>query len=193
MDIDVEAGDIISFDYFSESEYQADYFICEINGKQRFLQSGKSTYSHYSTYEIEFSVKSHVLVEFIFKKNGYVNGFSDCANISNLKLTRQNGFTVWEDTEITGATTAKLDESSLAEECMVYCVVTLPNGRTLVSEKVQMTGGSTGIEDLILDSADRYIVYNLYGILVMDTMEKSDLDKLPQGIYIVNGKKAFIK
>ena len=100
---------------------------------------------------------------------------------------------LWEKAEITGATTAKLDKSSLAEECIVYCVVTLPDGRTLVSEKVQIAESDTGIEDVTFDSANRYIVYNLYGILVMDTMKKSDLNKLSQGIYIVNGKKIVVK
>ncbi|MCH5329088.1 MAG: Ig-like domain-containing protein [Coprobacter sp.] len=38
-----------------------------------------------------------------------------------------------------------------------------------------------------------YNVYNLEGIHLMTTKEKSDLYKLPAGIYIVNGKKAIVK
>lgn len=45
-----------------------------------------------------------------------------------------------------------------------------------------------GVETIVADSDD-YKVYNLQGVNVMNTKDKNELNKLPQGIYIVNGKK----
>lgn len=44
----------------------------------------------------------------------------------------------------------------------------------------------TGIENISAESTANKVVYNLQGIKVADN---ADLDKLPKGIYIVNGKK----
>lgn len=47
----------------------------------------------------------------------------------------------------------------------------------------------TGIGN-IYDNADgRYRVYNLQGVLLLDTDDATALDRLPRGLYIVNGKK----
>ena len=40
--------------------------------------------------------------------------------------------------------------------------------------------------------ADIYTVYTLQGIKVMTTGEKTDLNRLPSGIYIINGKKTLL-
>ena len=185
VDIDVQAGDKIRIYWSVYSEKNSDYFFIFIDGVKVLEKSGEE----YGTYEKIFDVTGNVLVELVYKKDE-ANSYSlDWGEVQGIELTHL----LWEDTEIAGATTAKLDKSLLANDCMVYCIVTLPDGRTLVSDKVQIAEGDTGIEDVTSDSANRYIVYNLYGILVMNTMEKSDLNKLSRGIYIVNGKKVFIK
>lgn len=57
------------------------------------------------------------------------------------------------------------------------------------------TGGSTGIEDIIITPAESegYTIYNLQGVCVMKTVEKSDINNLPAGLYIINGKKYVVK
>lgn len=51
---------------------------------------------------------------------------------------------------------------------------------------------NSGIEDIVSDTDSGYIVYNLNGIRVLKTSNKSDLELLPKGIYIVNNKKVAI-
>lgn len=53
----------------------------------------------------------------------------------------------------------------------------------------------SGIADAITDSPfdGPYTVYDLNGILVKTTSEIADLHNLPTGLYIINGKKVFIK
>lgn len=51
---------------------------------------------------------------------------------------------------------------------------------------------NSGIEDIVSDIDSGYIVYNLNGIRVLKTSNKSDLESLPKGIYIVNNKKVAI-
>lgn len=52
---------------------------------------------------------------------------------------------------------------------------------------------NAGIEDNIIDTADGpLVVYNLQGVR-FNISSKQELDKLPTGIYIINGKKHYIK
>jgi len=53
---------------------------------------------------------------------------------------------------------------------------------------------ASGVEDEIVDgSTSTVTVYNLQGIRVLHRADKTALDTLPRGIYIVNGKKVFLK
>ena len=52
---------------------------------------------------------------------------------------------------------------------------------------------SAGVEAIELPVEDGvYRVYNLVGVKVLETKEKSELNKLAKGIYIINGKKISI-
>lgn len=52
----------------------------------------------------------------------------------------------------------------------------------------------TAIEDIVVNPAENgYVVYNLQGMCVLRAAEKSELNNLPAGLYIVNGKKYIIK
>jgi len=53
----------------------------------------------------------------------------------------------------------------------------------------------SGIEDASADnvSADVFKVYNLAGMLVKETTDKTDAFNLPAGIYIINGRKVAIR
>ena len=52
---------------------------------------------------------------------------------------------------------------------------------------------SAGIEDILNDNDCFYKVYTLQGINVMTTTDKSLINNLPSGLYIINGKKALIR
>lgn len=52
---------------------------------------------------------------------------------------------------------------------------------------------TTGLDNLATDKAeDRWEVINLKGQKVLDTERKADIEALPSGIYIVNGRKVFL-
>lgn len=49
---------------------------------------------------------------------------------------------------------------------------------------------AAGVEGIEVDKAENFFrVYNTQGVKVMETENRSDLNNLPNGIYIVNGKK----
>lgn len=55
-------------------------------------------------------------------------------------------------------------------------------------------GGTSGVEAVkVAPEFKDYTVYNLMGIQVMKTADKADLNNLPAGIYVVNGKKYLVK
>lgn len=55
------------------------------------------------------------------------------------------------------------------------------------------TDEETGISEIEATDDETYVVYTISGVLVMKTSDSSMLDSLPEGLYIVNGKKVVIK
>lgn len=51
----------------------------------------------------------------------------------------------------------------------------------------------TGIDDVVVEGENYWVVYDLNGIRVLETEEAGQLMTLPKGLYIVNGTKRFIK
>lgn len=51
----------------------------------------------------------------------------------------------------------------------------------------------TGIDDVVVEGENYWVVYDLNGIRVLETKEAGQLMTLPKGLYIVNGTKRFIK
>ena len=51
----------------------------------------------------------------------------------------------------------------------------------------------TGIESVGVETGGRFLVYNVSGVLVLDTRDASMIDDLPAGLYIINGKKVLKK
>jgi hypothetical protein len=49
--------------------------------------------------------------------------------------------------------------------------------------------GQSGIDATFNDATDRFVVYNTQGILVLDTADRNAVKNLPEGFYIINGKK----
>lgn len=201
--IDIQKDDTISFDYTvpkgdGNSSSGSQWFQFTINGSgHMFTFGGNNEYSsHYdlsiSDYWYKYKDASTITIGFECVRNGN----SDHATVSNIKHIRPTGFTELNglvDEIIVGATTEKLDESLFEKGNIVYCVVTLPNGKTLISDKVRTIKDDTGIEEVVFEPVNGYTVYTIYGTFVMRTMEKSNLDKLPTGIYIINGKKLIVK
>ncbi len=65
----------------------------------------------------------------------------------------------------------------------------------LVSEEIRLTyviNGSEGIMGITADPVNGFMVYNMNGVLIMQTKEANDLKSLANGIYIINGKKVFL-
>lgn len=57
--------------------------------------------------------------------------------------------------------------------------------------KIVKTG--SGIDEIAVSAEDVYTVYNLQGIMIMETDNIESIKQLPNGIYIVNSKKILIK
>lgn len=55
------------------------------------------------------------------------------------------------------------------------------------------TTGNAGISGVENDFNGVYTVYSIVGVKVLETTEKSDINNLPAGIYIVNGEKVIIR
>lgn len=52
---------------------------------------------------------------------------------------------------------------------------------------------TTSINDLLINNKDKYNVYNLQGICIKEEADKSFIENLPSGIYIINHKKVYIR
>ncbi|MCH5233856.1 MAG: hypothetical protein J1E16_01060 [Muribaculaceae bacterium] len=52
-----------------------------------------------------------------------------------------------------------------------------------------ITDANAGMEKIMLPESEIYKIYNLSGIPVLSTKDKTEITHLPKGIYIINGKK----
>lgn len=59
--------------------------------------------------------------------------------------------------------------------------------------KYTVQNDGTGIEDIVTESNNGWIVYNVLGVKVMETTDATELSTLAKGIYIINGVKTIIK
>lgn len=69
------------------------------------------------------------------------------------------------------------------------------NGKNVSGVKLtyKVTGNATSIDELPSDIDGSVTVYTLSGVKVLDAENKARLSELQPGIYIVNGKKVYIK
>lgn len=81
----------------------------------------------------------------------------------------------------------------------MYMVVTVPAGSLAAYQTADVWKNfwclqESGIEHVLPDStAGVFRVYNLQGVLVLTTEDAEAVNRLPKGLYIVNGKKTAIK
>ena len=79
-----------------------------------------------------------------------------------------------------------------------YCTVSI-NDVAINSDKAVVEVAETeadddaGISDITTDETGKFSVYSLGGVLLMKTKDSAEIENLPEGIYIVNGKKVAIK
>lgn len=82
-----------------------------------------------------------------------------------------------EPTEIKAVKALSLSDPTYNEEHQLYYYISVP----------------TGVKEILsADENGLYKVYNLQGVNVLNTDNALDLNYLPKGIYIVNGKKIII-
>ncbi len=198
----VQLGDTISFDYTvpkGDGRYDggSQWFEFTLKG-ETYMQTFGGVNGGAGHHELD--INDYIIDRKLNEDSTLTIGFecvrknAERATVSNIRLTRPTGFyRGMVDEKIVGATTARLDDSLFVEGSVVYCVVTLPSGKTLKSDNVQTKNCDTGFKESVLDSANGYTIYTLNGIFVMRTMSKSDLNNLPKGIYIVNGKILLVK
>lgn len=75
--------------------------------------------------------------------------------------------------------------------CLNQCYV---DNVKLWFQKGANSGDVSAIEDVVVTPETQgYTVYNLQGICVLRTAEASDINNLPAGLYIINGKKYLVK
>ena len=140
--INVQVGDIVSFDYVvpkgdGSNSGGSQWFELLINGNTSMQTFGGTNGGsrHY-----EYTINDYVINRYgstITVGFECVRTNSECATVSNIKHTRPTGFyRGMVEEKIVGATTARLDDSLFVEGSVVYCVATLPNGKTLTSDKI---------------------------------------------------------
>lgn len=77
-----------------------------------------------------------------------------------------------------------------------YIDVTDIDKGTYSCQQINLTytlDGTTGIDNISGDNNGNITIYNLFGVKVGCGVEKSCVNNLPKGIYIVNGKKIVVK
>ena len=105
-----------------------------------------------------------------------------------------------ETERIDGATTDTLVYTpSEAGTYNFYCGVTL-NDTTVYSDTTVVEavaiggdGSDTGIASIEAEADVTYDVYSIDGVRRMTTRERSEVESLPEGLYIVNGRKIVIR
>lgn len=58
---------------------------------------------------------------------------------------------------------------------------------------VYTIGGTSGITSIAADANGKYNVYKLNGVRVLSTENGNDISKLATGVYVINGKKVYVK
>lgn len=67
------------------------------------------------------------------------------------------------------------------------CLYIHADGVDYLNPGTSMDGVTSSVESVIADS--HFVVVNVNGVVLLDTDNAADLDNLPKGLYIINGKK----
>ena len=81
---------------------------------------------------------------------------------------------------------------SVISNCTVVAMIVNTQTYQVINAAQMRLTGDAGIENIIENSDGIYRVYNLQGVKVLETTDASQVNSLPSGIYILNGKKILL-
>lgn len=101
---------------------------------------------------------------------------------------------VEEKTPYTFSIDLPMDNVKNVNDCdVIVMLINYTTGMIVNGAKMSLEG-QAGVESLIGENeAAIYKAYNLNGVKVMETKDAGEINNLPKGIYIVNGKKVVVK
>ncbi len=137
------------------------------------------------------------------------SAFCFCDNLkeinfgNNLKILGENAFgeTKPEIIRINALNPPTADAKTFSD---YNAVLVVPLGRTSVYKKHKIWGkfseitddeATSGVDDIQIENAcgNRLDIYNMQGILIRHDVTENEIKNLPQGLYIINGKKIAVK
>lgn len=177
------------------SFYQPTYCNIFLNGIYQVPQYEGST-----SYYVTFANGDQAKVYLASEPNKYAVTFSQTVEnaVTSVSTDGQtyanwaNGFTALEGTKVTLAVDAEKAEVTIGgEKANVdgngnYVVEITKDTEIVISE-------ASGIENINIENAYNGNVYNMQGILVIKNANAEQINSLPAGLYIVNGKKVILK
>ena len=189
----------VNFDDFDNPYYLSFYgpTYCTIfqNGIYTAPQYEGST-SYYVTLADGDAVKVYLASEpnkyaVTFSQN-VENAVTSVSTDGQVYANWANGFTALEGTKVTLAVDAENAEVTVGgekanvDENGNYVVEITKDTEIVISE-------ASGIENINIENAYNGNVYNMQGILVIKNANAEQINTLPAGLYIVNGKKVIRK
>lgn len=113
--------------------------------------------------------------------------YAGCGDMNNFNVTEE-----WQNVTISG--TAKNAGTEDNPNLPVRWLASVGKyvGTMFITNLNLYTEKTSAVEVVPVVDNSRTVVYNLQGIKVLDTEDNSELNTLPRGIYIVNGKKIAV-
>lgn len=200
--------------YFFESEYNEVQFATASNVRFMFTVSCDSVYNFYVNDTLQENRYNSKYVNWqgvpnngdVFKifTNGVVPEehtitFTEVTDKATITVDKVKALTDWTSGvkaltgtlfEVKGVDDANLDvkvdgTKIEKDEAGVYSF------KATADHSVSISNGSSGVENVEVETVADGPVYNLQGIKVLNT--STNMNELPAGIYIVNGKKVIIR
>ena len=79
------------------------------------------------------------------------------------------------------------------DNCSVVAMIVNTQTYEVINAAQVALGDGAGVESLVAEPGDGiYRVYNLQGVKVIETQNADEVNALPAGIYIINGKKILL-
>lgn len=82
-----------------------------------------------------------------------------------------------------------LDNVKDISNCDVIALIINTESGAIVNGAKMSLKGQAAIDKIVVPEEDVYHVFNLQGVKVLETKDKSLVEMLPHGIYVINGKK----
>ena len=190
-----------------ESSYNASTRVVEVTGTSEFALDIAN-----GTYRMAFALAENKVGPYAQTNYyagdaslGYLPGWTDNGS-SVLTIFNEVGREIVDPFGITGSLPsniakgqkysykANVSASSVRniDNCFVVgMILDSATGEVINSAKAYI-GENSGVKDIVTESENGiFRVYNTQGISVLETEDASELNNLPKGIYIINGKKVM--